>query len=151
MNLQQRLLYTKLAVLFLLGGCYTPSPPDKAEPEFITINIENRTFERGIDVLVIEKARNEFILDGRLSIAENENDADLKLSGQITSYIEDKRAGEHYVSIGGHFALEDLQINEVLWKNKAIKGGSVASTKAEAKKKALTDLAKGIVNHMGRQ
>lgn len=148
MNLQQRLLYAKLAVLFLLGGCYAPSPPDKAEPELITINIENKTFERGIGVLATEKVRDEFMFDGRLNIAENKNDANLLLSGQIISYIEDKRAGEYYVIIEGRFTLEDLQVNEVLWKDKAIKGSSVAPTGAEAKKRALAELARDIINYV---
>lgn len=130
-------------MLLLLSGCYTPTPPDKAEPGLIAISIENKTFEHGIEILLIEKVRDGFISDGRLSLAEN--DASLGLRGQITSYTDKKRAGKHHVTLGGHFTLKDLQANKVLWENRVIKGDSIAPTVPEAKKKALTDLARDIV------
>lgn len=138
------LLCAKLAILLLLGGCYTPSPPDKTEPKLISINIENKAFEHGIEILLIKKIRDEFISDGRLSFAEN--DADIELHGQITGYAEEKRVGKHYIIISGHFTLKDLQANKVLWENKVIKGSSIALTKTEAKKRALDSLARDIVD-----
>ncbi|MBT9130973.1 hypothetical protein B9J77_00755 [candidate division NPL-UPA2 bacterium Unc8] len=145
MSSRQKLLCANLAALLLLGGCYTPSPPDVAEFRSIAINIENKTFEGGIEVQIKKKIRDEFIFDGRLSVARGENGADLRLCGQITSYVEGKRVGEPYVTIGGIFTVRDLRNNRVLWENKIIKGSSVAPTNREAKRGALTNLARSVV------
>jgi hypothetical protein len=126
-----------------VGGCYAPSPPDRIEPKLISINIENKTFEHRIEVLLIKKIRDEFISDGRLGFAEN--GADIRLHGQITGYTEEKMIGEKHVIIKGLFTLKDLQTNKVLWENRLIKGSFVASTSAEAKKGALDSLARNVV------
>jgi hypothetical protein len=145
MNSQQKLLCAKLTALLLLGGCYAPSPPDKIEFKSIAINIKNKTFEDGIEIQIIKKIRDEFTFDRRLSFARDGTGADLKLYGQITSYIETRRVGEPYVIIGGLFTVKDLRDNRVLWENKVIEGSSIAETFREAKNRALTNLARSVV------
>lgn len=147
MNSFQKLLHIKLVVLLLLGGCQAPLHFNRAEPKFITIDIENKTFEVGVDILVTEKIENELIFKG-LGVVENKREAALRLSGQITTYTDDKKVEWYYISIGGYFTLKDLQNNKILWKNKVIKGNSTAPNRVEAKKRALTDIAGNIVNYI---
>jgi len=75
-------------LMVLLGGCsyqwlVSPSGTKIAIPLF-----SNETFEYGLEETLTKSIREEFILDGRLEITEEE-EADLILRGNITHYFNE--------------------------------------------------------------
>jgi hypothetical protein len=81
------LIFFSLLMVFL-GGCSyqwlaSPSGTKIAIPLF-----SNETFEYGLEETLTKSIREEFILDGRLEITEEE-EADLILQGNITHYFNE--------------------------------------------------------------
>jgi len=75
-------------LMVLLGGCSyqwvaSPSGIKIAIPLFL-----NETFQYGLEETLTRSIREEFILDGRLEITEEE-EADLILQGKITHYFNE--------------------------------------------------------------
>ncbi len=75
-------------LMVLLGGCSyqwlaSPSGTKIAIPLF-----SNETFEYGLEETLTKSIREEFILDGRLEVTEEE-EADLILEGKITHYFNE--------------------------------------------------------------
>lgn len=148
------------ALLLLLTGCgYSPRPFLRAEFRTIALrNLENRTYEHGLEMKVTESVRDEFIFDGTLRVVE-EAQADLLLSGAVTDYIleplaraRDGRAESRRLRIRTKLTLKNLRTGEVIWPDRLIEGdahhilsGPLAETEAQARDKALQDLAREIL------
>lgn len=149
--------------LFLAAGCtYTFYPGVLGDFQTIAINnLENKTYEHGLETLVTEAIRDEFIFDGSLKVRK-EREADLLLSGSVIEYVlepltydEADRAEGYRLRIRAKLTLENLKKDEVIWKDKIIEGdaryllsGPLAGTESEARDKASKDLAKKILRQV---
>lgn len=126
--MQEKIKLLKLGVvilfslLVLFGGCRYqwqipfPSSISKiAIPTFL-----NETFEYGLEGTLTNLVEEEFLLDGRLDIVE-ENEADLILKGRIDYYLKELLSGaagaeEYRVRIGVEVSLISTGEKEVLEK-----------------------------------
>ena len=149
-----------LVLLLLMTGCgYSPRPLLGSGLRTIAIdNLENKTYEHSLEVLIAQAVRNEFIFDGTLKVVEKTR-ADLLLSGAVIDYIfeplsyDNKDKAESYrLRIRTKLTLKNLKTGEVVWQDKIVEGdarylltGSLAETEAQARDKALEDLAKEIL------
>lgn len=152
-----------LAFLLLSTGCgYSPRPFLRAEFRTIALdNLENRTYEHGLEMKVAESVRDEFIFDGTLKVVE-EAQADLLLSGAVTGYTfeplaraRDGKAESHRLRIRTKLTLKNLRTEEVIWQDRNIEGdahyllsGPLAGTETQARDKALQDLAREILRQI---
>ncbi len=153
--------------LFLTAGCgYTFYPPIEGGFQTIAIkNLENKTYEHGLETLVSEAIRDEFIFDGSLKVVKEREvvkgrEADLLLSGSVIEYIlepltydEADQAEGYRLRIRAKLTLENLTKNEAIWKDKIIEGDArylLAESLGEsgARDKALKDLAKKILRQI---
>ncbi len=107
-------------LMVLLGGCSyqwlaSPSGTKIAIPLFI-----NETFRYGLEETLTKSIKDEFILDGRLEITEEE-EADLILEGTITHYFneplsESAAAVEEYrVRIDVLISLVSTKDGKTIW------------------------------------
>ena len=126
--MQEKIKLWKLGVVILLlllvlfGGCRYqwqapfPSSISKiAMPTFL-----NETFEYGLEETLTSLVKEEFLLDGRLDIVE-ENEADLILEGRIDYYLKELLSGaagaeEYRIRIGVEVSLISGEEREVLGK-----------------------------------
>lgn len=162
MNWKKKLINSLfLVLLLLLSGCgYSMRPLLGMGLGTIAIeNLENKTYEHDLEVLVTESVRDEFIFDGTLKVVMGEAQADLLLSGAVInytfetlSYDEDDKAESYRLRIRTQLTLENLKEKKIVWQDRIIEGdahyllvGSLAVTEAEARDKALKDLAKEIL------
>ncbi len=160
MNCKKRLIsFLFPLLLLLLAGCYTTRPFLGDGLRTIALeDLENKTFEHGLGILVTESLRDEFIFDGTLRVVE-EAQADLQLSGAVIYYTfetlfygRDGRAASRRLRIGTKLTLKNLRVEEVIWQDRVIKGdarylrtGPLAGTEAQARDEALKDLAREIL------
>jgi len=121
-------------------------------------NFENKTYEHGLEVLVTEKVRDEFIFDGTLKVVGTAQ-ADLQLSGAVIDYIfetlsydKNDKAESYRLRIRTRLTLKNLRADKVIWQDKIIEGsdryllvGSLAETETQARNKALQNLAEEIL------
>ncbi|MCK4326705.1 LptE family protein [bacterium] len=148
--------------LFLIAGCGYSFYAGVAGLQAIAIkNLENKTYEHGLETLVAEAIRDEFIFDGSLKVVK-EREADLGLSGSVIEYIlepltydEDDKAEGYRLKIRAKLTLKNLSKDETVWKDKIIEGdaryllsGSLAGTESGARDEALKDLAKEILRQI---
>lgn len=149
-----------LILLFLLTGCgYTPRPLLGTGLRTIAIeNLGNKTYEPGLEVLLTQDVRREFIFDGTLKVLRK-TQADLLLSGAVVSYTleplsytQDDKAESYWLKIRAKLTLKNLRTDKLIWQDKIIEGdaryllvGSLAGTEGQARSKALKDLAREIV------
>jgi len=126
--MQEKIKLWKLGVVILLlllvlfGGCRYqwqapfPSSISKiAMPTFL-----NETFEYGLEETLTSLVKEEFLLDGRLDIVE-ENEADLILEGRVDYYLKELLSGaagaeEYRIRIGVEVSLISGEEREVLGK-----------------------------------
>ena len=126
--MQEKIKLWKLGVvilfslLVLFGGCRYqwqipfPSSISKiAMPTFL-----NETFEYGLEETLTSLVKEEFLLDGRLDIVE-ENEADLILEGRVDYYLKELLSGaagaeEYRIRIGVEVSLISGEEREVLGK-----------------------------------
>ncbi len=146
--------------LFLLTGCgYTPRPLLGTGLRTIAIeNLGNKTYQPGLEVLLTQAVRSEFIFDGTLKVVKKAQ-ADLLLSGAVVdytlkplSYTQEDKAEGYWLRIRAKLTLKNLKTDKVVWQDRIIEGdaryllvSSLASTEAQARGKALKDLAREIV------
>ncbi len=152
--------FLSLILLFLLTGCgYTPRPLLGTGLGTITIeNLGNKTYQPGLEVLLTQAVRGEFIFDGTLKVVRKAQ-ADLLLSGAVVSYIleplsyaQDDKAESYRLRIRAKLTLKNLKTDKVVWQDRIVEGdaryllvGSLASTETQARGKALKNLAREIV------
>ncbi|MCK4496068.1 MAG: LptE family protein [Candidatus Aminicenantes bacterium] len=125
--MQEKIKLLKLGVvilfslLVLFGGCrYQWQPPFPSSILKIAIPtfLNEKTFEYGLEETLTRLVEEEFILDGRLDIVE-ENEADLILEGRIDYYLKELLSGtagaeEYRVRIGVVVSLISTGEKEVL-------------------------------------
>jgi hypothetical protein len=121
-------------------------------------NLGNKTYEPGLEVLLTQAVRSEFIFDGTLKVVRKAQ-ADLLLSGAVISYTlkplsyaQDDKTESYWLKIRAKLSLKNLKTDKVVWQDKIVEGdaryllvGSLASTEGQARNKALKDLAREIV------
>lgn len=96
-------------LMVLLGGCSyqwlaSPSGTKIAIPLFT-----NETFQYGLEETLTKSIREEFILDGRLEITEEE-EADLILQGKITHYFNEPLS-ETAIALEGYRVRMDILVS----------------------------------------
>lgn len=96
-------------LMVLLGGCSyqwlaSPSGTKIAIPLFT-----NETFQYGLEETLTKSIREEFILDGRLEITEEEG-ADLILQGKITHYFNEPLS-ETSIALEGYRVRMDILVS----------------------------------------
>ncbi len=158
---------TLSSVLFLLAGflasCgYTPAPilPDHIKTMAVN-TFKNATIEYGIEEKLTLAVSDEFLRDGRLDIA-GQQQADALLTGEITQYVlepvsydEQDIIEEYKVYIIVDLVFKDLTTDTVLWEERAMEGsvnyfvsskaGELVETEDEAQDRLVDDLALDIV------
>ena len=164
----KKLQWIKLSVVLLLvsiwiSGCgYTPSPILPQHIKNITIShFANKTIHYGIEEKLTNAVTNEFLRDGRLDIAK-EQQADAVLSGEISQYIlepvsydEQDVIQQYKLWIMVNLVFTDSTTNTVLWEHKDMKGvvnyfvsssaGELVETEDEAQDRLVDDLSVDIV------
>ncbi len=147
--------------LLLIAGCgYTFYVRVADGLQTIAIeNLENKTYEHGLEILAGEAIRDEFIFDGSLKVRQ-EREAGLQLSGSVIEYVlepltydEDAKAEGYRLRIRAKLTLKNLRKDETVWKDKIIEGDaryllSESLGEAAARDKALKDLAKEILRQV---
>ncbi|TET07602.1 hypothetical protein E3J84_07255 [Candidatus Aerophobetes bacterium] len=127
--MQEKIKLLKLGVvilfslLVLFGGCrYQWQPPFPSSISKIAIPtfLNEKTFEYGLEETLTRLVIEEFLLDGRLDIVE-ENEADLILEGRIDYYLKELLSGaagaeEYRIRIGVEVSLISGEEREVLGK-----------------------------------
>ncbi|MCK4423970.1 MAG: LptE family protein [Candidatus Omnitrophica bacterium] len=164
----------KIALIFLLAlflsGClgYTTGSLLPAHLKAIAIpNFSNRTYEHGLEIDVTKKVIERFVFDGNLKIATEAN-ADMILIGELLKYdraplryTDTDTIEEYRVIITVNLVLKDLVKNKIMWRESKFTGeytyytdasqstgaaGTSVGSEEEAKKEAMIDLARSIVN-----
>ena len=96
-------------LLVLMGGC-TSQWLDSSSGIRIAIPLFfNETFQYGLEEILTKSIREEFILDGQLEIAEEE-EADLILKGKITHYFNEPLS-EVTIAVEEHRVRMDIAVS----------------------------------------
>ena len=75
-------------LMILMGGCTSQWLASSSGTKIAIPLFSNETFQYGIEETLTKSIREEFILDGRIEITEEE-EADLILQGKITHYFNE--------------------------------------------------------------
>lgn len=126
--MQEKIKLLKLGVVILLlllvlfGGCryQWQAPFPSSISKIVMPTFLNETFEYGLEETLTNLVKEEFLLDGRLDIVE-ENEADLILEGRIDYYLKELLSGaagaeEYRIRIGVEVSLISGEEREVLGK-----------------------------------
>lgn len=152
-----------LLVWVWISGCgYTPAPILPQHIKNIAISpFANKTIHYGMEEKLTNAATNEFLRDGRLNIAK-EQQADAVLSGEITQYVlepvsydEQDVIQQYKLWITIDLVFKDLTTKTVLWEHQGMKGsvnyfvsssaGELVETEDEAQDRLVDDLAIDII------
>lgn len=167
----------KIFILFLClfvmaGGCGY-SLGNLLPPHIKTVYVEmfkNKTYERNIEVEVVERIKNRYNWDGNLQVVNSKEEADALLRGEIVDYAREavrysqadsKTVDEYKLMIKVNLEFIDLADGRLMWSEKNFSGeayyvvsGVLASTETkiransetEALNFAAEDLAQNIID-----
>lgn len=117
----------------------------------------NNTPEPEIETQITNGLIQEFISDGTLKIAEEEN-ADTLVLGEIIDYrreplryTNEEVTREYRLLIAVKVTFQDLRRNEIMWENPRIEGYTtffVGSSLPESERLALPDAIKDLAHHV---
>lgn len=119
-----------------------------------------RTYRANLETDITKEVIDKFINDGNLKVVR-ENEADVIISGELVDYLrEPVRYGadneiveEYRISIVCFVRFEDLHEDKIIWEESRIIGdssqslsGTFATSESSAVSRAVSDLARRIVN-----
>lgn len=158
--MQEKIKLLKLGIvilfslLVLFGGCrYQWQAPFPSSISKIAIpTFLNETFEYGLEETLTSLVIEEFLLDGRLDIVE-ENEADLILEGRVDYYLKELLSGtagaeEYRVRIRVEISLISGEEREVLGKIEKMTDYSLVGmtqTEDEAKNETCREIGQELV------
>lgn len=158
--MQEKIKLLKLGIvilfslLVLFGGCrYQWQAPFPSSISKIAIpTFLNETFEYGLEETLTSLVKEEFLLDGRLDIVE-ENEADLILKGRVDYYLKELLSGaagaeEYRIRIGVEVLLISGEEREVLVKIEKMTDYSLVGmtqTEDEAKNETCREIGQELV------
>lgn len=142
---------TLILLLIFLSGCgYTTGSLVPSHIKTIYVGtFTNKTNEPNIEVDVTNAIKDRFVQDGALRLANNEEEADSMLKGEITdyskeplSYAQNEEINEYELILTVNLTYVDLVNDEVMWQQKNFKGDSEYYTTLRQEKFTSANLDK---------
>lgn len=147
--------------LLCLTGCgysFRSTAPHGLQTLYVE-TFRNQTFEPGLESELTNETIDRFLFDGTLQIAPQEK-ADAVLTGTLTTYLREplgftsaEEVEEYRLTLFVDLTLWDARRKKVLWEEKRFVGdttffttGSAAKSEEKARKDALKELARRIVD-----
>lgn len=127
------LIFFSLLMVFL-GGCSYQWLGSSSGIKIAIPLFSNETFEYGLEETLTRSIRDEFLLDGRIEIAEEE-EADLILQGKITHYFNEALSEgavaveEYRVRIDVMILLVSIKDGKTIWEKSL--GGATSYSSVE--------------------
>lgn len=137
-----------LLLLFLCGCGYTAGSliPSHIKTVYVEMFV-NKTKEHNIEIEITNAIKDKYTLDGSLEIANNKEDADSMLRGEVIkyerqplSYADNNEVAEYRLILTVNLTYIDLVKDEVMWEEENFKADSEFYTTMSQRKFTSTDL-----------